>query len=116
MVVATKFLPRTPEQIENGVTGQRHIARMLNRSLQNLGMADADLSIYPMGNWQTPIGDIPDGLNRMAQAGKTRYTGISNGYAWPPEDSPESPVKPQSGFKKMPMPDSSATPPRSRMA
>ena len=30
VVVATKFLPRTQEEIEAGVTGQQHIERMLN--------------------------------------------------------------------------------------
>ncbi|MBQ4249183.1 MAG: aldo/keto reductase, partial [Clostridia bacterium] len=28
VVVATKFLPRTPEEIEKGVSGQRHIETM----------------------------------------------------------------------------------------
>ena len=32
MVVATKFLPRTPEEIEAGITGQAHIQRMLDKS------------------------------------------------------------------------------------
>ncbi len=34
VVVATKFLPRTPEEIEAGVTGQQHIERMINTSLK----------------------------------------------------------------------------------
>ena len=29
VVVATKFLPRTQEEIKEGVTGQQHIARMI---------------------------------------------------------------------------------------
>ena len=82
VVVATKFLPRTQEEIENGVTGQMHIERMINRSLQNLGMDYVDLYIYHMWDWQTPIEDILDGLNRVVQAGKARYIGISNCYAW----------------------------------
>ena len=43
VVVATKFLPRTQAEIEGGVTGQQHIERMLNKSLQNLGMDYVDL-------------------------------------------------------------------------
>jgi len=82
MVVATKFLPRTQEEIENGVTGQMHIERMINKSLQNLGMDYVDLYIYHMWDWQTPIEDILDGLNRVVKAGKARYIGISNCYAW----------------------------------
>ena len=45
VVVATKFLPRTQEEIQGGVTGQQHIERMLNKSLQNLGMDYVDLYI-----------------------------------------------------------------------
>lgn len=82
VVVATKFLPRTPEEVETGVTGQQHIERMLDRSLQNLGMDYVDLYIYHMWDHQTPIYDILDGLNNMVKAGKTRYIGISNCFAW----------------------------------
>lgn len=82
VVVATKFLPRTPEEIEAGVTGQQHIERMLNKSLQNLGMDYVDLYIYHMWDHQTPIYDILDGLNNMVKAGKARYIGISNCFAW----------------------------------
>lgn len=38
VVVATKFLPRTAEEIENGISGQQHIENMINTSLSNLGM------------------------------------------------------------------------------
>ena len=82
VVVATKFLPRTREEIEEGVTGQRHIERMINKSLQNLGMDHVDLYIYHMWDWQTPVEDIMEGLNRVVQAGKARYIGISNCFAW----------------------------------
>ena len=62
--------------------GQQHIERMINKSLQNLGMDHVDLYIYHMWDWQTPIEDILDGLNRVVQAGKARYIGISNCFAW----------------------------------
>ena len=45
VVVATKFLPRTAEEIENGISGQQHIENMINTSLSNLGMDYVDLSI-----------------------------------------------------------------------
>ena len=82
VVVATKFLPRTPADLEAGITGQQHIERMLHKSLENLGMDYVDLYIYHMWDWNTPIYDILDGLNRMVKAGKARYIGISNCYAW----------------------------------
>lgn len=82
VVVATKFLPRTQEEIAQGVTGQQHIARSLNRSLANLGMDYVDLYIYHMWDYQTPLYDIMDGLNRVVKEGKARYIGISNCFAW----------------------------------
>lgn len=82
VVVATKFLPRTNQEIESGVTGQEHIERMLNKSLKNLGMDYVDLYIYHMWDYRTPIYDILEGLNRMVKAGKVRYIGISNCFAW----------------------------------
>ncbi len=82
VVVATKFLPRTPEGIAAGVTGQQHIERMLERSLQNLGMDYVDLYIYHMWDYQTPLYEIMEGLNNAVRAGKTWYIGISNCFAW----------------------------------
>ncbi len=82
VVVATKFLPRTQHEIENGITGQKHIENMINTSLKNLGMDHVDLYIYHMWDWQTPIYDILDGLDRIVKAGKARYIGISNCFAW----------------------------------
>ncbi|MDE7361146.1 MAG: aldo/keto reductase [Oscillospiraceae bacterium] len=82
VVVATKFLPRTADEIENGISGQQHIAKMLDKSLQNLGMDYVDLYIYHMWDYQTPIYDILEGLANVVKAGKARYIGISNCYAW----------------------------------
>ena len=82
VVVATKFLPRTNEEISAGVSGQEHIRRMLDKSLQNLGMDYVDLYIYHMWDYQTPLFDIMDGLNEAVKAGKARYIGISNCYAY----------------------------------
>lgn len=82
VVIATKFLPRTQEEIEAGISGQQHIERMINNSLENLGMDYVDLYIYHMWDWNTPIYDILDGLNNVVKAGKARYIGISNCYAW----------------------------------
>ena len=82
VVVATKFLPRTNEEIAAGISGQEHIRRMLEKSLQNLGMDHVDLYIYHMWDYQTPLYDILEGLNQMVKEGKTRYIGISNCFAW----------------------------------
>ena len=82
VVVATKFLPRTNEEIESGVSGQQHIERMIDKSLQNLGMDYVDLYIYHMWDYATPLYDIMEGLNNAVKAGKARYIGISNCFAY----------------------------------
>lgn len=82
VVIATKFLPRTSEDIEKGISGQQHIERMVNKSLENLGTDYVDLYIYHMWDYQTPIYDIMEGLNNIVKAGKARYIGISNCFAW----------------------------------
>ena len=66
VVVATKFLPRTQEEIAAGITGQQHIR------------ADAEHQPEKPGAWimltcisitcgitETPLYDIMEGLNRM---------------------------------------------------
>ncbi len=45
VVVATKFLPRTQDDIATGITGQQHIDRMINKSLENLGMEYVDARV-----------------------------------------------------------------------
>lgn len=82
VVVATKFLPRTQDEIDAGITGQQHIERMVNKSLANLGMDYIDLYIYHMWDYETPLYDIMEGLNNVVKAGKVRYIGIANCYAY----------------------------------
>ena len=82
VVVATKFLPRTADEIEAGVTGQRHIANSIDASLSHLGIDYVDLYIYHMWDYNTPLYDIMEGLAQVVAAGKARYIGIANVYAW----------------------------------
>lgn len=81
VVVATKFLPRTQEEIDNGISGQEHVQMMLNKSLENLGMEYVDLYIYHMWDYNTPIYEIMKGLNSLVKSRKVKYIGISNCYA-----------------------------------
>ena len=82
VVVATKFTPRTQEEIDCGISGQQHIENYLNRSLKNLNMEYVDLYIYHMWDYHTPMDEIMEGLNAVVRAGKVRYIGISNCFAW----------------------------------
>ena len=82
MVIATKFLPRTEDEIKNNVSGQEHIKKMVDTSLSNLNLDYIDLYIYHMWDYNTPLYDILDGLNSIVEEGKVRYIGISNCFAW----------------------------------
>lgn len=81
-VIATKFTPRTQEEIDSGVSGQKHIENYLNQSLKNLGLDYVDLYIYHMWDYHTPMEEVMEGLDNAVKAGKTRYIGISNCFAW----------------------------------
>ena len=82
VVVATKFLPRTADEIRQGITGQQHVERMLNKSLENLGMDFVDLYICHMWDYNTSIEEILEGMNYAVVSGKARAIGISNCFAW----------------------------------
>ena len=55
MIIATKFLPRTEDEIKNNVSGQDHIKKMVDTSLENLGLTYIDLYIYHMWDYNTPL-------------------------------------------------------------
>lgn len=82
VAIATKFLPRTEEERQNKVSARDHIEGSLNASLNNLGMDYVDLYIYHMWDYHTPMEDIMEALDRLVKAGKTRYIGISNAFAY----------------------------------
>lgn len=82
VVLATKFLPRTPEQIARGIDGKQAIAQSLDQSLQNLSMDYIDLYIYHIWDYNTPIIDVLEALHQAIKSGKIRAIGISNCYAW----------------------------------
>ncbi len=81
-VIATKFTPRTQQEIDAGVTGQKHIENYLDQSLKNLGLDYVDLYIYHMWDYHTPMEEIMEGLHSAVKAGKVRAIGISNCFAW----------------------------------
>ena len=82
VVVATKFLPRTEEEIKNGIDGHQHVVNSLNSSLEHLGMDYVDLYIYHIWDYKTPAEEIMAGLNEAVTSGKARYIGIANAYAY----------------------------------
>lgn len=82
VVVATKFPSRTEEEIQSGVTGKQHVFNCLDQSLKNLGMDYIDLYICHMWDYHTPLYEIMEALSEAVKAGKVRYIGISNCYAY----------------------------------
>lgn len=82
VVVATKFLPRTQEEIEQAVDGRQHVMNSINSSLEHLGMDYVDLYIYHIWDYKTPAEEILEGMNDVVKAGKARYIGIANAYAY----------------------------------
>lgn len=80
IVVATKF-PSRPSALKE-LSGQDYVAKMLDTSLQNLGMDYVDLYILHMWDYDTPLYEIMEGLNNAVKAGKVRAIGISNCYAY----------------------------------
>lgn len=82
VIIATKFTPRSQEEIKQGIDGVEHVKRCLNASLERLQMDYVDLYIYHFWDENTPIEEIMQGLHELIQEGKVRYIGISNCYAY----------------------------------
>ena len=82
VVVATKFLPRTQEEIAAGINGRQHVMNSIDSSLEHLGMDHVDLYIYHIWDYKTPAQEILQGMNDAVLAGKARYIGIANAYAY----------------------------------
>lgn len=82
VVVATKFLPRTEEEIATGIDGRQHVMNSIDASLEHLGMDHVDLYIYHIWDYKTPAEEILAGMNDAVKAVKARYIGIANAYAY----------------------------------
>lgn len=82
VVIATKFSPRSQEEINQGINGVDHVKNCLEASLKRLNMDYVDLYICHMWDYHTPIEEIMEGLHEVIQEGKVKYIGISNCYAW----------------------------------
>lgn len=82
IVVATKCLPRTPEEIAERMSVQEHITRMLDASLKRMGLEHIDLYFYEAKDQSGAFYDILDGLNRTKNAGLIRFPGVANCFAY----------------------------------
>lgn len=82
VVVATKFIPRTKEDIEKGTSGSQHVRNCLLASLERLQMEYVDLYIYHMWDDFTPIEEYLEELHKLIVEGKIKAIGISNCYSY----------------------------------
>lgn len=78
VVIATKFLPRSDEEIASGVSPQAHIEASVTASLERLETDCVDLLVYHMWDFRSSLIDILQGLDAVVRAGKVRHVGISN--------------------------------------
>ena len=82
VVIATKFTPRSEQDIARNISGQDHVRACLEASLKRLDTDYVDLYILHMWDYHTPIEAILEGLHLLIKEGKVRHIGISNCYAW----------------------------------
>ena len=82
VVIATKFMPRSQVQIDQGVSAREHIETCLNNSLKRLQMDYVDLYILHRWDNVTPIKETMEILNDLVKSKKVRAIGVSNCFAW----------------------------------
>ncbi len=82
VVIATKFIPRSPQEIEQGISAKQHVQGSLSASLSHLGMDYVDLYILHMWDWNTPIAEYMEALHEEVKAGRIRAIGIANAFTW----------------------------------
>lgn len=81
-VIATKFLPRSEQEIAEGIGGRTHVLNCLEGSLKRLDTEYVDLFILHMWDYRTPVEELMEGLAEAVRQGKARAIGVSNCYAW----------------------------------
>ena len=68
VVLETKFIPRTPLDIQQKIRGQQYIQNMIDCSPNRMGFDYIDLYIYHMWDYHTPIEEIMESLHYVVQA------------------------------------------------
>lgn len=82
VLIATKFYPRSQEEIDAGVTMNQHIRAWVEGSLKRLQTEYIDLLYMHMWDWNTPIEETLQVLSDLIDEGKIRASGLSNVFAW----------------------------------
>jgi aryl-alcohol dehydrogenase (NADP+) len=82
VIIATKvFNPMSDDPNHKGL-GRKHIHHSIDNSLRRLGTDYVDLYQIHRFDYDTPVEETMDALDRIVQHGKALYLGASSMYAW----------------------------------
>ena len=82
VLIATKFYPRSQEEINDGITMNQHVRAWVEGSLKRLQTEHMDLLYMHMWDWNTPIEETLQVLSDLIDEGKIRASGLSNVFGW----------------------------------
>ena len=82
VIVSTKAFTRMRDSPASGGLSRKHMFDAIDASLERLGLDYVDLFICHKWDYDTPIEETLETLNDIVRAGKARYVGASNYYAW----------------------------------
>ena len=82
LLLATKFWAPMEKGPNRGGCSRYHIFRAVDDSLRRLGTDHIDLYQLHQPAKNTPVEEILSTLDTLVKAGKVRYIGVCNHYAW----------------------------------
>src|SRR5688500_11968473 len=82
IVVATKVNGQMSNDINDKGLSRKHILDSIDRSLQRLQMDYVDLYQIHRWDYETPVEETLEALDRIIQSGKALYIGASSMFAW----------------------------------
>jgi aryl-alcohol dehydrogenase (NADP+) len=82
LVIATKVFNAMSDLPNDRGLSRKHILQACDDSLRRLGTDYIDLYQIHRFDYETPIEETCDALNRLVEAGKVRYLGASSMYSW----------------------------------
>ena len=82
IIIATKVYNTVGEGPNDHGLSRKHILDSIDASLRRLGTDYVDLYQIHLWDKETPIEETMEALNDIVHAGKARYLGASNMYAW----------------------------------
>lgn len=81
-VVATKVFSRNMAGVNGEGLSRKHVLASIDASLRRLGLDYVDLYQVHSFDARTPVEETMEALHDVVRAGKARYIGASNMFAW----------------------------------